>query len=258
LTALFVLSLRQHLRGRRLLVLTLLFLLPSALAVLMLFSRRPPGPEHLEFGFVFNFIPHALATLTALLFAAGMIQDEVEEQTLTYLLLRPVPRWVLYVTKYAATVLVTSALTCTFTLLAFAVIYWNAAEQWNAALVERALMTAALFALAQAAYCALFGAVSMITRRSLIAGLAYIVAFEGLLANFGSVARKLTVMYYFRVLAVRWPEPPGSNAWSLDLDTAPSAVECVWTLLGASVVFVILGALLMQRREFRMKTPEGN
>ena len=100
LTALFVLTLRQHLRGRRLLVLSLLFLLPSAMVCLFRLGHHPPNPGHLEFATVFNLIPHALATLTALLYAAGMIQDEVEEQTLTYLLLRPLPRWALYLTKF--------------------------------------------------------------------------------------------------------------------------------------------------------------
>ena len=45
---------------------------------------------------VFNLLPHGLAPLTALLYAAGVISDEVEEQTLTYLLMRSVPRWALY------------------------------------------------------------------------------------------------------------------------------------------------------------------
>src|SRR5438105_3695098 len=114
LGALFVLTLRQHLRGRRLLVLSLLFLLPSVLAAVVRLAPYPPPPEQLEFAFVFNLIPHALATLTALLYAAGMIQDEVEGQTLTYLLLRPLPRWALYLTKLVVTVLVTALLTGAF------------------------------------------------------------------------------------------------------------------------------------------------
>src|SRR5205823_1678067 len=111
LAALFVLTLRQYARGRRLLVLGLLFLLPSALAVVARLGRHPPEADILEFALVFNLIPHALATLTALLYAGGMIQDEVEEQTLTYLLLRPLPRWALYVTRYAATWVVAAGLT---------------------------------------------------------------------------------------------------------------------------------------------------
>jgi len=103
LASLFVFTLRQHVRGRRLLVLSLLFSLPSVLAaVVCLTTRRSPPTDEIQFGLIFNLIPHALAPLAALLYSAGIIQDEVEEQTLTYLLLRPLPRWALYITPNAA------------------------------------------------------------------------------------------------------------------------------------------------------------
>jgi ABC-2 type transport system permease protein len=258
LVALAGLTLRQHLRGRRLLILSLLFLLPSVLAAITRLTRHSPPPTHLEFVLIFNLLPHALATLTALLYAAGIIQDEVEEQTLTYLLLRPLPRWALYVTKLAVTMMVTSVLTGVFTVLAYIVIYWNTAELWGDVLPGRALKTAALMALAQVGYCSLFGTMSLFTRRSLLVGLGYIIAIEGLLANIELFLRRLTVMYYFRVLSIRWLELPDSKVWSIDLDTAPSAGACVLTLLGASAILTLLGALLMMRREFRMKTPEGS
>jgi ABC-2 type transport system permease protein len=257
LATLFVLSLREYLRGRRLIVLALLFILPSVLATIIRLAAYPPPAATLEFAIVLNLIPHALATLTALLYAAGMIQDEVEEQTLTYLLLRPLPRWALYITKLLATLLTTALLTGFFTTLTLVVVYWNTPELWGDVLPGRALKLMALLALGQAGYCSLFGVISLFTRRSLIAGIAYIIAFEGLLAKFETVARRLTVMYYFRVLVLRWLDAPLGKEWSIDLATAPSAGNCVLTLLGASVVFVLIGALTMMRREFRMKTPEG-
>jgi len=258
LGALFVLTLRQHLRGRRLLVLSLLFLLPSALAALVqLVAKYPPPPEQPEFFFIFNFIPHSLAPLTALLYAAGIIQDEVEGQTLTYLLLRPLPRWAMYLTKLAATIIVTTAITAIFTLLAYAVIYWNSGEMIEV-LKNRAPKTLALMALAQVGYCCFFGALGLFMRRSLVTGLAYIVVFEGLLANMDFVVRKLTVMYYFRILALRWLDLPSGREWSLDLAKAPSANECVTTLLIVSALFTLAGAVMMMRQEFRMKTPGGN
>jgi ABC-2 type transport system permease protein len=258
LAALFVLTLREQLRGRRLLLLSLLFLLPGVLAVVVRLASFTPPLDKLEFALIFNLIPHVLATLTALLYAAGIIRDEVEGQTLTYLLLRPLPRWALYLTKLAATVLVTSALTSVFTVLTFAVIYANTAEFWDGALAMRALKAAAVMALAQAAYCSLFAFLGMVTRWALLGGLAYIVLFEGLLANFDFVGRRLTVMYYFRVLSLRWLDPPGAEGWSLDLDTAAKASTCVLVLLGTSAAFALLGAALMMGREFRMKTPEGS
>jgi ABC-2 type transport system permease protein len=257
LAALFVLTLRGHVRGRRLLVLALLFLLPSVLAGLVRLARFPPSPQEAEFAFVFNLIPHVLATLTALLYAAGTVQDEVEEQTLTYLLVRPLPRWALYVTKMAATLLVTCLLTGAFTSLAYLVIYWGTPELWGEILPERAAKSAALLALAQAAYCPLFGALGLYTRRAVFAGLVYIVAFEGLLANFETVMRRLTVMFYYRVLVARWLGPPEAKSWSLDLPTAPTSSGCVEILLGIGAAFLLLGAVMMMRKEFRMKTPEG-
>jgi ABC-2 type transport system permease protein len=258
LAALFVLTLRQQLHGRRLIVLSLLFVLPSALAVLLRLAPHPPTPGEMEFGLIFVLIPQALAPLTSLLYAAGVVRDEVEEQTLTYLLLRPLPRWALYLTRLAAAWLVTSVLTGFFTLLTFIALWWNSPGLWSEVLTDRALKTVALLALAQVAYCAWFGLLGLWTRRALLVGLLYIVAFEGMLSNYDLVVRRLTVTYYFRVLVVRWLNPPDSKVWALNLPEAPGAGECVATLLGASAVLVIIGMVRMMREEFRMKTPEGS
>lgn len=259
LGALFVLALRQHARGRRLLVLSLLFALPAALAaVVSLVSRHPPRPDALEFAFAFNLIPHALAPLAALLYAAGLIRDEAEEQTLTYLLLRPLPRRALYVVKLLAALLVTCLLTGVFTAATFAVIAAAAREPVADGVVGRALATVGLLALAQVGYCGLFGLVGLLTRRALLAGVGYIIAFEGLLASFDTVARRLTVMYYFRVLVLRWLAPAHGGEWSIDLGTSPEARTCVLTLLGVGLVLTAAAALLFAGLEFRMKTPEGN
>lgn len=274
LVALFILSLRQNVRGRRLLVLSLLFLLPVVLAIVFKFVSYPPPPGVLEFVLIFNLIPHALAPLTALLYAAGAIQDEVEEQTLTYLLIRPLPRWALYLTRLVAAWLTTAVLTGLFTTLALAVIYWNTPDLWGGVLPRRAAAVAGVMALAQAGYCSLFGFIGLYTRRALIAGLAYIIVIEGMLSNIDAMVRRLTVTYYFRVLSLHWLAPSGSREWSsgeatvtrmplwseqwsLDLTTAPSADECLLTLLIASSLFALLGAIMMRQREFRMKTAEG-
>jgi ABC-2 type transport system permease protein len=262
LSALFFLTLRQNIRGRRLIILSVLFLLPSLLDVIVRFAPFPPASDRLEFIFMFNFIPHALLPLTALLYAAGVIQDEVEEQTLTYLLLRPLPRWAMYLTKITATWLVTSLLTAVFTTLTLVVVWWGTPELFDVVLPMRALKVCALMALALVGYCSLFGALGLLTRRSLLIGIAYIVACEGLLANINMGVRQLTVMYYFRVLAVRWLSPADNklwlDRWGLKLDEIPTATSCVEILLIASAVFCFFSILMITYREFRMKTPEGS
>jgi ABC-2 type transport system permease protein len=257
LAALFVLTLRQQLRGRRLLVLSLLFLIPAILACVFKFVPFAPPPDVLEFALIFNLIPHALAPLTALLYAAGAIQDEIEEQTLTYLLIRPLRRWALYMTRIVAAWLTTTVLTVLFTTVALTVIYWNTPELWGHVLPRRAMTIVTLMALAQVGYCSLFGLLGLLTRRSLIAGIGYIIAFEGLLANFDAVVRRLTVTYYFRVLSLRQLALPHSEEWSISLSDAPSADECLLTLLGFGALLLLLGAVHIRRREFLMKTAEG-
>src|SRR6266403_590109 len=133
LATLFWLTFRQHARARKLLVLAFVFTLPAVVALLIRHftpETRLPG---LEFGLVFNVIPHVMVTLTALLYATAMIQDEIEEQTLTYLLVG------------------------FFTMLTEAVIYWGAPE-WSEQLAPmRLLKTVGLITLTLTAYCALFG-----------------------------------------------------------------------------------------------------
>lgn len=258
LAALLTFTLRRHLRGRRLLLLSLLFSLPSVLAVAVLLgSRVAPPAESLVFALALNLIPHALAPLASLVYAAGAIQEDVEEQTLTYLLLRPLPRWAMCLVKLLAALLVTSLLTAVFTAATLATIALTAREPLGLALLEQALKMAGLLALAQVGYCGLFGLMGLLTRRSLVVGVAYIVFLEGLLASFDTVARRLTVMYYFRVLALRWLDPAGGNGWSIDLAAAPEAPACVLTLLGTGVLLAAVAAFLFARSEFRMKTPAG-
>ena len=257
LGALFVLALRQHARGRRVLVLAFLFLLPALLALLARYAAPEPAPAGLlEFALVFTMLPHALIPLAALLYASGMIQDEVEDQTLTYLLVRPLPRRALYLTKLLATWVLTAALTAVFAAATYAAIFWGEPDL-GAALSERLPRAVAIFALGLFAYCAIFGCISLFTGRALVVGIAYVILFEGLLANIPFVVREFTVMFYLRVLSLRWlgldPEP-----WAIDLAEAPGAGACALRLAGVGLVGAVAAALVFAGREFRVKTPEGS
>src|SRR5271157_5038657 len=270
LAALFVLALRQQIRGWRLVVLGLLFLLPGALAVVGYLTAPPsfrgPSPaelhgsspaELLQFALLFYLIPHALAPLAALLCSGGIIRDEVEEQTLTYLLLRPLARTAIYAVKLFASILTAALLTSFFTVTTLLLIALLTHESMRVELLRQGAMIVVIFSLAQVAYCGLFALLALLMRRALLIGVVYIIFFEGLLANFDTIAGHMTVMYYFRVLVLRWLEPVSGAVWKLDLKTAPGSAACVLTLLGAGLLLTILGSLIFAAREFRMKTAEG-
>jgi ABC-2 type transport system permease protein len=247
---------RQN-RGRRLLVISLLFTLPIVIAILGRRYDPTYNAEEVENVLIFGMIFQALVPLSALLSASGMVLDDIEEQTLTYLLIRPIPRWAIYFAKLKATFLVAVARAVLFTTATLIVIHWDEETLWKTVVLGRGPWIGALLALALSAYVTIFAALSLWVRRTLVIGAIYIVVFEGVLANIDFVVRSATVMYYIRVLSVRWLELPGAD-WSIDLATAPAVSTCLMTLLAATGVIAILGAWSFSTREFRVKTPEGS
>src|SRR3990172_6070127 len=235
---LFRMTLSRSLKSWKTLIIALLFSLPIVFPPLRTHYARPGSPAALrspewlarsEYRLIFWFIPQALLPIAALLYASGMIQDEVEEQTLTYLLVRPIPRWQIYGAKLLATSLLAILLASLFTTAAYASLHWGLPSLWEDAIPHRAWKACALFALTLVTYCSLFGFLSLVVRKALVVGVAYIFLFEGVLANIDFVVRRLTVMYYLRVLARRWLGLR-SRDWSIDLSLAPSASTCVLVL----------------------------
>jgi len=271
LWALYTLTLRQHRHGKRWIIMAALMLLPAGLALLMRNTAHNVPGVLMEFIFGFMLIPQALLPLVALIYASGMIQDEQEEQTITYLLIRPIPKWALYITKLLATLTVTVFLTVVFTCLTYTVIYAGAGAQEHNILV-RCLEASSIHALAVVTYCCVFGLMSLIFKRILIVGILYIAIVEGLFANLAFGIRLLTVIYYARIIAYRTlpfivPTPFGrqdfaAEAWQLDVVNDPKLLEhphvhtCLIILFSACVVFTALAAFLCSRREFYVKTAE--
>jgi ABC-2 type transport system permease protein len=247
----------RQIRGRRLVIFSMLFALPIFFAVLAHRFANPYVASDSEMVLIFVFIPQALLPLTALLYSTGMVQDEVEEQTLTYLLIRPIPRWLIYVVKVVATWLVASALAAVFTAGALVAVYWGVPEFEPESLMRRAALITVIMSSSLFAYVAIFGALSLMVRRSLVVGVGYIVVFEGALANIDFVMRKGTVMYYLRVLSVRWLDLAGAD-WSIDPATAPTAMTCLLIQVGIGLGCALLGSVVFSMREFRVKTPEGS
>ncbi|MDX2037335.1 MAG: ABC transporter permease [Isosphaeraceae bacterium] len=256
LVALFELSASRMLRGRKLLTLSLLLFLPTGLDLII----QAYSPEHdsrmIELTLVFAIFPQALVPLTALVYATGMVQDELDEQTLTYLFIRPIPRFLIYFVKWLATAAITSVMTSIFCLLCMLVIHRF--DLSSPALEPSRLATiAAIQSLAVCAYCSLFGLLSLVVRRTLVLGMVYLIGFEGVIANLDFVARKLTVMYYYRVMSIRLLDL-NPEEWNIPLATAPSTSDCLWNLGVATIVLAVAAAWIFGRREFRVKTPEGN
>ena len=258
---LFVESFKRYFFSKRSIVLSLLFLVPAGLIVLVRTLARPEVSstqrffDHLEYVTILTFMPTALLAFAALLNSVGVIQDEIEEQTLTYLLLRPTPRWMIYLAKLLAAGLATTILACAFHAASYFAAFAGTGQLGHALAYKLPPSMGAL-ALSAIAYTSVFGLVGLLLQRSLVVGICYIVIFEGVLASIPFNFRSYTVIYYFRVLCQRWLGVP-ADFWGLEPTNIPDASRCIITLLAASAVLGLLGAIYTQRKEFRMKTPAG-
>jgi ABC-2 type transport system permease protein len=269
---LYWLTLRQHLHGKRWMVVSVLFLVPAGMAILIRSTHGRVPSLLLEFVLLWILIPQALLPLIALLYASGIIQDEQEEQTITYLLVRPINKWLLYWVKMAATWTTTILLVTVLTVLTYAAIYTGAGVDFSAVSL-RCVKAAGILSLAAITYCSLFGAMSLITRRTLFVGILYTALVEGLLASLPLSVRLATVIYYMRIIAYRsldflvtWPrrgqDDVAAAAWFLNIKDDPTLAEhpklssCVLILLGISLVCTTAAGWLCSQYEFHVKTPE--
>ncbi|HEY4232817.1 MAG TPA: ABC transporter permease [Lacipirellulaceae bacterium] len=274
LWTLYKLTLRQHLHGKRWMVMVALFLLPACMAIVIRSTARDPAAILLEFMLGFMLVPQALLPLIALVYASGMIQDEQEEQTITYLLVRPIPKWAIYLMKLLATCTTAVLLTLILTVLTYAAVYLHTSASF-ADVAVRCAKAAAVHSLAVVAYCSLFGLISMFTSRVLVVGIIYTAIVEGVFANLPFGIRLATVIYYTRLIAYRMldfiltnsrgaKDNLAAEAWQFDVDRDPqllqypSTATCMIVLLVATIVCAILAAWLCSRREFHVKVPDSH
>jgi len=179
-------TLRQLLSRRR----TLLLLLLGGILVLVAGIFRLAGEEaravHFTAGLLSNLGVGTLMPLVALIFGTGAIGAEIEDGTAIFLLAKPISRRSIVLTKLAVAAICSAALTCGPMLLAGLI----AAGGLGQGLVPGMVGAAAIGSLL---YCAVFVALSLVTGRALVFGLAYVLIWEGLLAGLFAGTRTFSV-----------------------------------------------------------------
>jgi ABC-2 type transport system permease protein len=118
-----------------------------------------------------------LLPLAALVFGTTAFGGEVDDGTLIYLLVKPIPRWQVLTSKLVVSVLSTLAVIIPAILLPWLVL---SGPDVTARIAESFVTGAAAGTLL---YCAGFLALGLANRRALVIGLLYVVSFEGILSR---------------------------------------------------------------------------
>ncbi len=118
-----------------------------------------------------------LLPLAGVIFGTTAFGGEIDDGTLIYLLVKPVARWKIVVSKYVVAVVSTFAIALPAILLPWLLLRGADVP----ARVALSFLTGA--GIASAAYCALSLALGLASRRALVIGLLYVIGFEGVLSR---------------------------------------------------------------------------
>ncbi len=165
-----------------------------------------------------------LLPVAVLVFGAGTLGDLVDDGSLVYLWLRPVPAWVHVLAAWAATMTVVVPLVAVPTVVAAAIIDADP---------DLVVAGALGVAVAVPAYAALFVTAGVLVRRALPWGLAYILIWEGFVASAGETAARLAIRSYVRSILSE------QTGVSLRLAEFSLAVGVVVPLAVTAVVLVV-------------------
>ena len=230
-----LLSLRQ-MGKRRLIVIALLSMLPVALAAAV--ASFASSEESLSEDFVTilvnGMIISGIAPIVTMALATAAFGDEVDDRTLNYLTLKPVPRYQIVVPKFLASVIVASPILIISSMLAVAIGLGGGLQPLLA-------VALALFA-GVAAYASVFTWAGLISSRALAFGLVYVFLWEGLVSSFLEGIRYVSVRNYTLGIMYRLDETT-FQALGGNVIEFPAAIVGV---VAVSLVFLLLSILRLR------------
>lgn len=187
--SLFGVAVRRLMRSRQTAV-SLVLLGFACVAVLSWAHRRDRSPsDFIEQVFLTLFSTLLLPVFCLSYGTAGIASDR-EERTLVYLLVSPLPRWLVFVSKALASM----APAVAWSLGGLATMCWLAGDSGRTAwpVLWPGILATAI------AYSALFLLFSVLFQRATLLALAYALFLETLVGNLPGIAKRLTISFYSR------------------------------------------------------------
>jgi len=232
--ALLAITARALLNRRRTLLLALLGALLVVITVIYRLGS-PPDAQSLEVTrrLLADFGIGVLLPVVAVIVGTAAIGSELDDGTIVYLLAKPVPRWRIIAVKLGVAWFVVVLLVVPAIIVAGLIGHDDPglAVAYAVAAIAGALE-----------YTALFLALSLITSRALIIGLAYVVIWEGVVAALFAGTRVLSVRQH--ALAV---------AEAIGGESAAQAELAVGIAVGVAIAVTLLAVWLAIRRLERVE-----
>ncbi len=228
---------------------TMMVLLPLAGCLLFVLRRHYDHPvftlrEFRQFSeFMILVFASFVVPICALAFGTASVGGDREDRTLVFLLVRPIPRALILLAKFTATLpLVLGLVVGSYWL------YCRLAGAVGQVAFELYLPAIVYMTLA---YVCLFHLFAVAFRHATVIALLYALFMEVILGNLPGIVKRVAVNYYGRSLMYAAGEPEGLARPPADWFEPLSVDVALWSLLGIAVGGLLLAAIVFARREYR-------
>lgn len=162
---------------------------PVAVAAILAFGGALGDPDTLARSVFATITLGLVIPLAALVLGTAAIGTEIDDGTVVYLLVKPVPRRTVVAAKMCVAVVATAAVALAAAIVSSALLLGGSAPVHLAGIAAATLLAAVL-------YGAVFVALSIFTGRALLIGLGYVIIWEGLVTSILAGTRILSIREY--------------------------------------------------------------
>jgi ABC-type transport system involved in multi-copper enzyme maturation permease subunit len=257
----FDLSLGQMLWSRRTIFMALVVGGPVVVAIIVraldLVSRHAlqiqgtpmAGPGVFGLMIWFFYLRFTVPVL-AVFYGVGLIADEVDDKTITYLFTRPIPRGAVMVGKFLAYLTCTTMVVLPSVMIVFFLVVprggGSLAQAFPALVKDLGILWLGL-----AVYGALFAFVGAWFKRPLVTGLLFLFGWEPAVLVFPGYLKRFTVSYYLQSLVPHaMPQDGAASLLQSIFRDVPSLTAAFAGLLGIFVVSLFLAVRVVERKEY--------
>jgi ABC-2 type transport system permease protein len=255
--------LRNWIQNRRIIWMILMSIVPPGCACILLLAKPLLTKQGVIIADLFPQISfflylHFLIPLIAVFIGTAIIADEVEERTLPYLLVRPVPRRDVILAKTITGVLTIGLILCISTGLTYSLMFWYQGFGRWISNIATLLQSIGVLILGLLVYVPLFAFFGGSLKHPVLGGLLFSFGWENMIGFLPGNIKFLTVIHYLHVLFPHL-QSSGSgnirrNLFNLVLPTKQiSAVTSIIVLLIMSAVFIGLTVSLLYLKEYRLE-----
>lgn len=194
-----------------------------------------------------------LLPLVALFYAAGTVADARENASLRYILTKPVPRWLLPLTKFVSSFVVAAIATVIGIVLTYFMLFQSTPQGGDVGFLTTPLLVSLLTLFA---YGAVFTLIGVTFERPYLVGIGFLLGWENAAPLLLPWVQNLTISHHLAVALSGAGTGPG-DGWFLDqglqwLPQGAAALQAFWILLVIGVAGLALAATTMKRREYEV------